>query len=379
MHACARVRARARGSSLSMAQVVAFTAAAGAGVYLCSRPPRFADAPPHREILAGLATIQSAGDKRDALVAKQAQHEAMLGEVRLAYRGNVVRGIVHPPFVTEDSVTKLQSEFVTRDSDVFVATYPKCGTTWMQNIVLLLKYSEDPRYDTSTPVDTGKEAPWVEPTFGRPSGRRKLEELSSPRVMKTHAPVQLMPCVGNPLPPQAKVIYVGRNPKDACVSMFHHARAIPVFEYEGPFGHFVNLYISGEVEHGSFWEHHKAWWNTAQQHPHQVLFITYEEMNADPVAATGRVAAFLGWERSAACIRKVAHDSNFENMKAASESREKQGGGPGWRKVGEESHFRKGGVGGWRDYFTVAQSDLFDTKWQQTMADCTWEPDYGVS
>ena len=44
-------------------------------------------------------------------------------------------------------------------------------------------------------------------------------------MMKTHAPWQLLP--GRPMgdePCPCKAIYVTRNPKDACVSMYYHAQ-----------------------------------------------------------------------------------------------------------------------------------------------------------
>lgn len=54
------------------------------------------------------------------------------------------------------------------------------------------------------------------------------------RVIKTHAPAQLAPWIGGVergLRDGARVIVVTRNPKDACVSMFHHSRDVPAFGY----------------------------------------------------------------------------------------------------------------------------------------------------
>ena len=61
------------------------------------------------------------------------------------------------------------------------------------------------------------------------------------------------------LPLAGKVVYVSRNPKDACVSMFHHTRAIDSFTYDGTFGDFIELFLQGGVEHGSWWHHHRRW------------------------------------------------------------------------------------------------------------------------
>jgi hypothetical protein len=69
------------------------------------------------------------------------------------------------------------------------------------------------------------------------------------RVFKTHAPFGLMPCV-DLAGSGAKVIYVARNPKDACVSAFYHNRAIPMHEYDGPWDNFCGLYL--EVSGDSF-------------------------------------------------------------------------------------------------------------------------------
>ena len=43
------------------------------------------------------------------------------------------------PGVSVEGFRKLQSAFVPKASDVFVASYPKSGTTWVQHIVSLIK------------------------------------------------------------------------------------------------------------------------------------------------------------------------------------------------------------------------------------------------
>merc|ERR1719333_1788727 len=126
-----------------------------------------------------------------------------------------------------------------------------------------------------------QQAPWIEAVVcnkalgnatdlgGEP---RSIEELSAwdgstrfgkgpgRRVFKTHAPLHLAPWVGgasSPIKSKAKIIVVARNPKDACVSLFHHSRDVPAFAYKGDFEHFVtSLFLQGKVESGCFWEWH---------------------------------------------------------------------------------------------------------------------------
>lgn len=46
-------------------------------------------------------------------------------------------------------------------------------------------------------------------------------------------------------PPVLKVIYVCRNPKDVCVSLQHHARNKPLFEYKGEFSDILRFFAEG--------------------------------------------------------------------------------------------------------------------------------------
>ena len=57
---------------------------------------------------------------------------------------NLVEQIPHPPFIRQDTWTRSKQAFQPKDGDVWVATFPKCGTTFMEQIILLLWQDGDP-------------------------------------------------------------------------------------------------------------------------------------------------------------------------------------------------------------------------------------------
>ena len=72
----------------------------------------------------------------------------------------------------------------------------------------------------------------------------------SPRVIKTHLPIDMLP---PKLLDTCKVIFVCRNPKDTCVSFYHHYNNFPEYQFKGDFKDFAQLFIDGHLEMGSYW------------------------------------------------------------------------------------------------------------------------------
>ena len=110
-----------------------------------------------------------------------------------------------------------------REDDVWIITSPKCGTTWTQETTwhimnnVQLQRTQERLFDRS---------PFLEMGVMRSSDPnaaeemiRKLDDLPSPRTIKTHLPLELLPPT---LLATCKVIFVNRNIKDACVSMYYH-------------------------------------------------------------------------------------------------------------------------------------------------------------
>ena len=75
--------------------------------------------------------------------------------------------------------------------------------------------------------------------------------IPSPRVIKTHLPLEMLP---PKLLDTCKVIFVGRNPKDCCVSFYHHHQLFPDYKFNGTFEDFATMFLQDELEYGSYWD-----------------------------------------------------------------------------------------------------------------------------
>ena len=73
-------------------------------------------------------------------------------------RGDCIDGIRLPTGIVPRDIFNLREHLKPRQDDVFIATFPKSGTTWMQQIVKLIwnKGEEDGR-------DIDAALPWVDP------------------------------------------------------------------------------------------------------------------------------------------------------------------------------------------------------------------------
>ena len=108
-------------------------------------------------------------------------------------------------------------------NDVFIVTPGASGTTWMQQIVRLIRSKGE--QDSQILTDA---VPWVEASSGVAFGCAEtdgyatnviLEDMPRPRAFKTHFPYELSAC-GLPDKTPSKYIYIVRNRKDAMVSMY---------------------------------------------------------------------------------------------------------------------------------------------------------------
>lgn len=262
------------------------------------------------------------------------------------YKTQIIRDIPQNPTFDTAAYEDVIDNFVTKDGDTFVATYVKAGTTWTQQIIhSICRAGEDGgKY--------GETVPWLEACASSPDkvGPREapgwtMEAINAapgPRYFKTHANVKDLPRG------QAKVksIVVVRNPKDTVVSLYHHAKSKPEFGYTGDFTAFVDIFLAGKAENGSWFDHVQEWYAKCQAEPDSHLFLHYEDMYDDLEPVVRNIANFIDKPIDDATVAKVVKASSMSEMKQKS-------------SIGL-NHLRQGGYGNWRDSFTVRMSETFD-------------------
>ena len=145
-----------------------------------------------------------------------------MSSIQLPFKHSVANEIVFPSFIDQQVMDRLKDLHL-RPDDLFIVTYPKSGTTWVQQIIKLIK--NDGKEDGRT-VDEA--IPFIEEALCAEAehhirDRVGINEMPSPRYFKSHMPYQMMPG-GPPHTASAKYIYVARNPKDVAVSLFYHLR-----------------------------------------------------------------------------------------------------------------------------------------------------------
>ncbi|XP_078143294.1 sulfotransferase family 2, cytosolic sulfotransferase 3 [Centroberyx gerrardi] len=259
-------------------------------------------------------------------------------------------GLLLPTVAHSEESLKYAENFLVKDTDVFGVTYPKSGTTWMQEILPLVLNGGD-----LTPVQTipnWDRVPWLEET----RAALVMDCLPSPRALVTHLPYHLMPT--SFYSSKAKVIYVMRNPKDVMVSSYHFHKMASFLDDPGTFQEFMEKFLEGQVLFGKWTDHVKSWRHT--ELGDRILYITYEEMVQDLHGALRRFSNFLGSNLSEEAIQRTAEHCYFNNMKTNSMSN--------YSLVPKEimdssksAFLRKGIVGDWKNHFGPEQEVRFSS------------------
>ncbi|XP_070583522.1 sulfotransferase 1C2-like [Erythrolamprus reginae] len=264
-----------------------------------------------------------------------------------------IEGIPMPSEVLEN--WNLISGFQARPDDLLLCTYPKSGTTWIQEIVDMVQHRGDAQKCARASII--ERSPYIElfPPKPIPSGFEMALAMPSPRTLKSHFPVQLLPT--SFWEQNCKIIYVARNAKDCAVSYFHFHRMLALFEDPGKWEDFLGNFIAGKVGYGSWFDHVRGWWE-AKDH-HSILYLFYEDIKENPAREIQKVAQFLNIELSELVLDQIVQHTTFERMKKNPMAN--YSNVPSFVMDQNVSPFmRKGTVGNWKEHFTVAQSQLLD-------------------
>src|SRR4051795_12580959 len=167
--------------------------------------------------------------------------------------------------------------FVARPSDVIIASYSKCGTTWLQQMVHSVRTGGDLAFD-----DISRVVPWIE-TAADLGLDLDAPQRGEPRAFKSHLSYDQVPA-------GARYIVSVRDPRDALVSAYRF--------FEGWFFETgsIDMEALGRarfVEGRTYYTHLASWW--PHRHDANVLLLAYEHMKDEHEGAVRGVAEFIGF------------------------------------------------------------------------------------
>lgn len=215
-----------------------------------------------------------------------------------------------------------------RADDIIIATYSKCGTTWVQHIVCMLIFkSAEPRSIFDLAI-------WPDFRLALPEGAiwPIAEAQTHRRFLKSHLSLN-----GLPLYETIKYIHVARDGRDAALSLHNHlsnftpialalgdrvAQSDPLladtFPRTGPdarafFHDWVRDDQFGGKEGLSYFEVEPSYWRERKRD--NFLLVHYADLKADRAAEMRRIADFLEIEIAPASWPALVEAAGFEAMK----------------------------------------------------------------
>ena len=218
-----------------------------------------------------------------------------------------------------------------RANDVFLASYPRSGSTWLRFLL-------------------------YESLAGESSGFGNVNH-SIPDVKEHKIGVSLMPNDGRLIkthevyhPEYRKAVYLVRDPRDVALSEYAYQSALGLVNQ--PLEDYLRVFMSKGVNPFSCWTKHVESWLSAPLSEDQLLVVRFEDLRRDSVQAVSEIIRFFGIAPDEARIRPAIANNSVERMKAKEKETPQRASKKG-------QFIRSGSVGGWRANLTEAQAKIF--------------------
>lgn len=276
------------------------------------------------------------------------------------------QGFWFQPKIGLEGVMWVQQRFKPRPTDVYLATNPKSGTTWLKAIVFsIMNRKRYNNFTTDHPLlkfSPHEVVPFMELDLFRTTPIADPEILPSPRILATHIAYNMLPeSIQNSSCP---IVYICRNPKDVFVSFWQFSvkmrpKDLPELSFEEAF----DLFCHGVTPCGPFWDQALGYWKASVEFPNRVLFLKYEDMKTEPLLCTKRIAEFLGQpfslqEEENGIVQEIVKLCSFESMSNLEVNR--NGKSRVRAEVKNDVFFRQGKVGDWKNHLTDEMIERLD-------------------
>uniref|UniRef100_A0A0D9XSC2 Sulfotransferase n=1 Tax=Leersia perrieri TaxID=77586 RepID=A0A0D9XSC2_9ORYZ len=269
-------------------------------------------------------------------------------------------------------INAVHTRFDPRQSDVFLASFPKSGTTWLKALAFATIHrvhhppssGESHPLRRSSPHDCVK---FFESAFAFSSGD-VFAAFPSPRILATHIPYSLLPETITANASGCRIVYICRDPKDTFVSMWLFTNknrkvngALTTEQSSLTIEEVFDLFCDGRCVVGPMWRHVIEYWEQSQRRPEKVLFLCYEKMLCDPSRHVKKLADFLGCpfsveEEKGGVVDAIVDLCSFDKLKSLQANKN----GVTDLAAKKESFFRKGVAGDWGNHISAEMAARLD-------------------
>uniref|UniRef100_A0A803LKL6 Sulfotransferase n=1 Tax=Chenopodium quinoa TaxID=63459 RepID=A0A803LKL6_CHEQI len=184
------------------------------------------------------------------------------------------------------NVLTFQKHFVARNTDLFIAGFPKTGTTWLKSLLFAIVHRKNHPIHHS-PLLThhpqelvyNLESDLYNQAFAYPEPHH-LNQLESPRLLSTHVSYTSLP--ESIKTSGCRILYICRNPLDTLVSFYYftveYAKKIGKEDFAKSVEDFFQDFYEGKILYGPYFEHVLGFWKMSLERPDKVLFLKYEDL-----------------------------------------------------------------------------------------------------
>jgi hypothetical protein len=239
-----------------------------------------------------------------------------------------------------------------RSSDVFTASYPRSGSTWLRFILAEILAGQSSGF---------KGVNMLSPDVGEHADAQSLLPGSG-RLIKTHELYR---------PTYKKAIYLARDPRDVLFSEYAYENALGVID--GDFDLFLDAFLRKGVNAFGLWtDHVNTWLDAADSNQCELLVVRFEEMRRDTERCLKQTMEFLNFPVEDGAIRKAIAGNSLEQMKAKEKVTPQRASAKG-RFIGS------GSVAGWKEKLSVSQLQLIDQYAGKAMSRLGYAPGVDAS
>eukprot|EP00198_Chlamydomonas_reinhardtii_P008310 XP_001697647.1 predicted protein [Chlamydomonas reinhardtii] len=254
-----------------------------------------------------------------------------------------------------------------RNDDIVICSYAKAGTTLTQQLVGQLISGGDPTFRTADA------SPWLDMrVIPKEPMMAALEAQTQRRFIKSHLPTDCLP-----YNPNTKYIYLVRDGRDMCWSLYNHHSTANAMWYSvlndtpgrvgppitrphpDPRQYFLDwLEQDGGPHWWPFFSHVASWW-AVRQLPN-VMLVHFSALRADLPGEARRIANFLDIAVPDDKWPTILEHCSMDWMRAHAELAV-PGGGVFWEH-GASDFIYKGTNGRWKDSLTEEDCRVYEER-----------------